>query len=757
MKVCLVKEVKKRYVPRRRVWKLKDPALRADFENELHRKTGVDNSEVATVEDLWLSLKEDLLASSDQTCGWTKGAARHRVTWWWNEGVEVAVKDKRKLWKAWKQGGDKEEYLKAKRAAKKAVYEAKKIAEQERFGNILGREDQRADLFRIAKQMTSSNRDIVGDNCVKNDNGDLAMSDSDKLIAWQEHYERLLNEEFPWNKDDLSSPEPTIGPQPEIDSESVRSALAKMKKGKASGTSGVVAEMLLASGDIGIERLTKLFNQILVEKQVPDDWNTSVIVNCFKNKGEAVERGNYRGLKLLEHAMKVFERVIEKKIREKVKIDDMQFGFMTGKGTMDAIFVARQLQEKFLENKKELYFAFVDLEKAFDRVPREVVQWSMRKLGVDEWLVDIVMTMYKDSNSAVCVNNIVGKKFGVKVGVHQGSVLSPLLFIMVLEAISTECRKGLPCELLYADDLAIIAESLDELESTYIAWKTSIESKGLRVNLGKTKVMISGTKRGKAFPEGKFPCGVCLKGVASNSIFCKYCKCWVHKRCSGVKGRLEAVVDFKCKACENIRVAEDQSKSVKMGGIDYEVVDQFCYLGDMLNAGGGAEASSIARVRSGWKKFRELLPILTGRAFSHKAKGRLYRACVRSAMLYGSETWPMKEEDIQRICRADMQMIRWMCGVSLRERKTSEELRGRLGICNIADSLRQNRLRWFGHVERMDRENPVSACRFIEVDGLRGRGRPRKTWQQLVRNDLKKLNVLPDLAQDREAWKSTIR
>ena len=116
------------------------------------------------------------------------------------------------------------------------------------------------------------------------------------------------------------------------------------------------------------------------------------------------------------------------------------------------------------------------------------MKWAMRKLKVDEWLIDIVMAMYQDSNSSVRINNTIGKTFKVKVGVHQGSVLSPLLFIMVLEALSRECRNGLPWELLYADDLMIAAETLEDLERRYAAWKDSIEGKGLRVNTGKTKI-----------------------------------------------------------------------------------------------------------------------------------------------------------------------------------------------------------------------------------------------------------------------------
>jgi hypothetical protein len=82
----------------------------------------------------------------------------------------------------------------------------------------------------------------------------------------------------------------------------------------------------------------------------------------------------------------VLERMIEGRVRKIVKIDSMQFRFMAGRGTTDAIFIVRQLQEKYLTKNKELWMAFVDLEWAFDRVPREVVWWSLRYLGVDEWI-----------------------------------------------------------------------------------------------------------------------------------------------------------------------------------------------------------------------------------------------------------------------------------------------------------------------------------------------------------------------------------
>ena len=112
---------------------------------------------------------------------------------------------------------------------------------------------------------------------------------------------------------------------------------------------------------------------------IPEDWEISTIINCYKGKRDAPERGNYRGLKLMDQVLKVLERVLENQIRSEIYTDDMQFGFMPGRETIDPIFILRKMQEKYLGKNKKLYFAFVDLEKAFDRVPREVVTKTRSK------------------------------------------------------------------------------------------------------------------------------------------------------------------------------------------------------------------------------------------------------------------------------------------------------------------------------------------------------------------------------------------
>ena len=134
---------------------------------------------------------------------------------------------------------------------------------------------------------------------------------------------------------------------------------------------------------------------------IPEDWKSSVVLQIYTGKGDPMECGSYRGIKLLEQAMKVVEKIFEHGIRQQIEIDDMQFGFVKGKGTTNAIFMARQMQENIRVKSKMLYFGFVDLEKAFDRVPREVISWAMYKLGVEEWLVSAMMYMYTGAKTVV--------------------------------------------------------------------------------------------------------------------------------------------------------------------------------------------------------------------------------------------------------------------------------------------------------------------------------------------------------------------
>jgi len=174
---------------------------------------------------------------------------------------------------------------------------------------------------------------------------------------------------------------------------------------------------------------------------------------------------------------------------------------------------------------------------------------------------------------------------------------------------------------------------------------------------------------------------------------------------------------FICRGCV-IQVTGTGCTSVDIGvNANLELVDKFCYLGDMLTVDGDADAAVENRIRIGSNKFTQLVPLLTNKDISLKVRGRLYSGCVRSSMLHGSETWPIRKENEVALQRAEMRMVRWMCGVKLQDRIPSKRLRVRLGLDDVVSVLQRNRLRWYAHVEG-------------------ARPRPKKTWRQTVEKRL---------------------
>ena len=155
----------------------------------------------------------------------------------------------------------------------------------------------------------------------------------------------------------------------------------------------------------------------------------------------------------------------------------------------------------------------------------------------------------------------------------------------------------------------------------------------------------------------------------------------------------------------------------------------------MLSAAGSCELSTTTRVKTAWKKFKDLLPVLSSRHLSFKTRGHVYSSCVQRAMLHASETWPLTKPNCQRLQRNDRAMIRQICNVRPQDFVTSRsnELLVRLGIEDLDFILKERRLRWYGHVEHSN--GAVKTAFDIQDDGKRGPGRPKMTWKQLTERD----------------------
>ncbi|XP_070014686.1 uncharacterized protein [Nicotiana sylvestris] len=135
---------------------------------------------------------------------------------------------------------------------------------------------------------------------------------------------------------------------------------------------------------------------------------------------------------------------------------------------------------------------------------------------------------------------------------------------------------------------------------------------------------------------------------------------------------------------------------------------------------------------------------------------RLY--VVRPTMLYGAEYWPVKNSHIQKMKVAEMRMLRWMCGHTRIDKIRNDDIREKVGVASVEDKMREARLRWFGHVRRRSLDAPVRRCELLALVGSRrGRGRPKKYWGEVIRQDLTRLKISEDMTLDRKQWQRHIQ
>ena len=180
-----------------------------------------------------------------------------------------------------------------------------------------------------------------------------------------------------------------------------------------------------------------------------------------------------------------------------------------------------------------------------------------------------------------------------------------------------------------------MAPTMEQLGRRVADWRASQLGKGLKVNAGKSKVMVGSSGGKMIIKSGKWPCGVYGKGVQANSVQCTVCK-----KNGFTNGAVVCVVT--CRGDVDVMgQSRNLAEDLMVDGETYECVKSFCYLGDILDGDGGADLAATARIRNGWMKFRELLPFLTSRAPPLEMKGRVYASCVRSSMTSGSETRPL--------------------------------------------------------------------------------------------------------------------
>lgn len=379
----------------------------------------------------------------------------------------------------------------------------------------------------------------------------------------------------------------------------------------------------------------------------------------------------------------MYAKIIENRVRYIVEtqLSKSQFGFRKGRGCTDAIFALRQLSEKTIEYGQELHLAFIDQEKAFDRVNRDKLWGILEDYGVRGELLDAVRALYRNSLCAVRTKSGLTDWFNITSGVRQGCVLSPLLFIVYMDRITKEANPNEYeiNELLFAGDHCLIHDNQEDLQRHITSLNDACTKYDMKISIEKTETMVIRREPGE------------------HEIFIN-------------------------------------SKKLSK-------VEQFKYLGSMFTEEGRISKEIEARIQKASNVNYQLTPILKHRNIPLETKKKIINAIFVPTLCYQSQTWALNKSQEQKIIACEMRCLRKAVNKTRRDRVRNEEIRNSINIKPVMHSIEKQRLKWFGHLVRMKHDEMPSRLYNQRHSGRRDRGRPRKRWIEGIRETAKKMNL----------------
>uniref|UniRef100_A0A8C6KR66 Reverse transcriptase domain-containing protein n=1 Tax=Nothobranchius furzeri TaxID=105023 RepID=A0A8C6KR66_NOTFU len=434
--------------------------------------------------------------------------------------------------------------------------------------------------------------------------------------------EELLNPTYAHSEEE---PEPgDLGMDCPILGAEVPEVVKQLHSGRAPGADEIRPGYLKAMVVVGLSWLTCLCNIAWSSGAVPVEWQTGVVVPIFK-KGDLRVCSNYRGITLLSLPGKVYSKVLERRVRSIVEsqIEEKQCGFRPGRGTVDQLYTLARVREGAWEFAQSINMCFVDLEKAYDRVPRGTLWGTLQEYGVGGFLLRVIQSLYQRSVSLVRIAGSMSDLFLVRVGLRQGCPLSPVLFITFMHRISRHSR-GVECvefggrrilSLLFADDVVLLASSSSDLQVLLGRFAAECEAAGMRISTSKSETMVLDRKR----------------------VVCQ----------------------------------------LRVGREVLPQVEEFKYLGVLFTSEGRRDQEIDRRIGSASAVMRTLSrSVVVKRELSQKARLSIYRSIYVPILTY----WVMTERTRSRIQTAEMSFLRRVAGLSLKDRARSLGIHSFLGV-----------------------------------------------------------------------------
>ena len=264
-----------------------------------------------------------------------------------------------------------------------------------------------------------------------------------------------------------------------------------------------------------------------------------------------------------------------------------------------------------------------------------------------------------------------------------------------MDRLADEVRREPPWTMLFADDIVIFEEIREEVEQRLESWKYALERRGMKVSRSKTKYL-------------------CINGG-------------------------------------------NDDETVKMEDMKVPRVREFKYLGSTVQESGGCEREAKKRVQAGWNGWKRVSEVICDKRLPARVKGKVYSSMVRLAMVYGLETVAVTKKQVEEMEVAEMKMLRFAMGVTRKDKIRNEHIRSTVNVERLGMKMRKGRLRWYGHVMRRDQEYVGRKMMEMELPGNRKRGRPKRSFLDIVKEDMEEVGAKETDIEDRKMWRMMIR
>ncbi len=491
--------------------------------------------------------------------------------------------------------------------------------------------------------------------------------------------------------------------------EEVSLAIQQLKNNKASGPDNIAAELLKHGGPELAKALHQVVMQIWRAEQLPAELLEGAIVAIHK-KGDKLMCENYRGVCLLNNAYKVLARVLYTILlpHAETVIGEYQCGFRKNRSTTDQIFNLRLILQRGSEFNVQTHHLFIDFKQAYDQVKRRELFVVMKELGFETKLIRLVRATLKGTKCRVKVQNNMSEAFETRESLRQGDALSCLLFNIALEGAFR--RAGIQTHrtlatsmyqvMAFADDLDLAGRRQADVIDVFTSLKAEAAKLGLVINADKTKYMKT----------------------------------------------------------DNTSGSQQLGSHITIEGQQYEVVNEFVYLGVLARPDGDTKPEIQRRIMAATRCYYGLRRQLCSKYLTRKTKCQIYKTLIRPVLMYGCETWILKKSDERQLLAFERKVLRTIFG-GMRQgeawrRRYNFELHRDFGEPDIMALVKTQRLRWAGHLARMEHQRAPAVLFRNNPEGRRSVGRPKARWIDGVQADLRTLGVRnwQNRAQDRGDW-----